>query len=126
MNAQALKHKVASLVAAVSKRNIMQALKAGNYQGNAVMASLRRFLRYLHKMRHVCFNKSIADPDKAAADAAKAAKAASEKAAAAQATAEARGHEVALVEEGPEPEEPRFTLQEVRELHACLLRRFSR
>ena len=109
---QALKQKVAALVAAVNKRNIMKATQQGNYQ-NELSGSLRRFLHYLHVMRHVCFDKSIADPVAAAAEAAKAKAAFKAKVAAAQAAAEASGQEVEVVEEYEE-KEARFTLQEVR------------
>ena len=106
-----MKQKVAALVAAVNKRNIMKATQQGNYQ-SVLTGSLRRFLHYLHEMRHVCFDKSIADPVATATESAKAKAAFKAKVAAAQAAAEASGQEVEVVEDYEETE-ARFTLQQV-------------
>ena len=112
MMAQELKKKLAMLVAAVNKRNIMKATQLGNYQGGEVSCSLRRFLHYLHAMKHVCFNKSIADRDLAAQEVA----ASKRKAAARAASSDdaLAGAEEDLLAEG---EEPRFTLQEVYDMY---------
>ena len=115
MMAQELKKKLAMLVAAVNKRNIMKATQQGNYQGE-VSVSLRRFLHYLHAMKHVCFNKSIADPE-AAQEVEEA-----RRALARTTAADSSGNALPRAEEDPlvEEEEPRFTLREVEDMYEQL------
>lgn len=120
--AQELKKKLAMLVAAVNKRNIMKATQLGTYQGDQVSGSVRRFLHYLDAMKHVCFNKSIADPALAAKEVAQAKDKAAAKAKAAAAYAKAAGSSGDALPLGEEEdplgeEEPRFTLQEVSDMY---------